>query len=110
VAGRGGTAAAEKADESSTVGSSSPSSCNEESGGGSMDGAGAAVAKVAAGGAREKKPRDSEGNTTARRATKGNIRAQRPERRTADSEARNAFSTEEAVLCLSFCWVHKSCS
>ena len=39
VAGRGGTAAAEKADESSPAGSPSPSSCSDESGAGSMDGA-----------------------------------------------------------------------
>ena len=39
VAGRGGTAAAEKADESSPAGSPSTSSSSDESGAGSMDGA-----------------------------------------------------------------------
>jgi hypothetical protein len=86
VAGRGGTAAAEKADESSTVGSSSPSSCNEESGGVSMDGAGAAVAKDAAGDAREQKPRDR-GEHDGEEGDRG---AQRQES-TADSEERERF-------------------
>lgn len=72
VAGRGGTAAAEKAEgEEEADSSGSPSSCSEESGGGSMDGVGLDEEAVECLG-RTEKDLERGDNTKVRRKTKGN--------------------------------------